>query len=141
MDLNHYSGSLERAGSCGCQSDAGHATSQVPETSSRRSSLRTSRRNADYGTSTLGNQRNAIDRLRPTSVGFGRCCLLMVLVAILGIVPLPSHAQETQGPEPISLKAGTPARAFVPSDDESTPVYTVRARLHRGGGPATELAG
>ena len=96
--------------------------------------LRTSQRNADYGTGTPSNQCNAIDRFRETSVDFVRCSLLTVLLAIFAIVPLPSHAQETQETVRISVKEDTPATTTVPSDDESIPVYTVRARVHREGG-------
>ena len=134
MDLNHYGGSLEWAGSSGCQSDAGDATSHVAETLPSRRLPRRSQRNADYGTGTLGIPCSAIDRSRGIRVDLGRCCLFMVLVAILAIVPLQSRAQETQESERISVKEGTPARTVVPSDDESIPMYTVRARLHREGG-------
>ena len=134
MDLNHYGGSLEWAGSSGCQSDAGDATSHVAETLPSRRLPRRSQRNGDYGTRTLGIPCSAIDRSRGTRVDLGRCCLFMVLVAILAIVPLQSRAQETQESERISVKEGTPARTVVPSDDESIPMYTVRARLHREGG-------
>ena len=95
---------------------------------------RCSQRNADYGTGTLGNPCSAIDWLRGTSVVLVRCSPLMVLVAIFAIVPLPSHAQETQETVRVSVNAGTTARTAVPSDDESIPMYTVRARLHREGG-------
>ena len=134
MNLNHYSGSLERAGGSDCQSDAGHATSHVPETFSSRTLPRCSQRNADYGTRTLGIPCSAIARSSGIRVDFVRCSPLMVLLVIFAAVPLPSHAQETQETVRISVKEGTPATTVVPSDDESIPVYTVRARLHREGG-------
>jgi len=138
MDLNHCSGSLERAGSSGCPSAEGDATSHVPETSSGRSLLANSLRYADCGIGTLGNPCSPFDRSRGASVGLGRCSLLTVLLAIFATVPLPSHAQETVR---VSVKEGTSATTTVPSGDELVPVYTVRARLHREGGlPVNWLA-
>ena len=107
---------------------------RVPETSSRRSLLGSSQRNAGYGTGTLGIPYRAIARSRGTSDGLGRYSLLMLLAALFAIVPLPSHGQETQETVRVSVKEGIAATTTVPSDDESTPVYTVRARLRREGG-------
>ena len=138
MNLNHCSGLLERAGSSGCPSGEGDATSHVPETSSGRSLLADSQRHADYGVGTLGNPCCTIDPSGGTGVGLNRCSLLMVLLAIFAIMPLPSHAQETLR---VSVKEGGSATTTVPSGDESIPGYTVRARLHREGGlPVNWLA-